>query len=239
MSNANDQRFAEMISKIAHELRSPLTSVKGFSSTLIKRWDKFTDEQKFQFVETINADADRMSRIVSEVLDLARLETGRFELHATGVELLPLVEKAATHHAGLPGADRVKIEVPEGLKAWADPDRLGHVLSNMVENAVKFSDDGPITITAAPVDSPDPSQPQMVEIAVADEGVGIEPERLDVVFSSPAPVGQRATPSGTGLGLYLSRLLMEAHGGTIEVESELEKGSKFTLRLPAEGPEIG
>ena len=233
MSDSNDQRFAEMISKIAHELRSPLTSVKGFSSTLIKRWDKFTDEQKFQFIETINADADRMSRIVSEVLDLARLETGRFELHATGVEILPLVEKAVAHHSTLPGAERVEIDVPEGIKAWADADRLGHVLSNMVENAVKFSDEGAITITAGPAGD------GMVEITVSDAGVGIEPERLPEVFSGPAPVGQRATPSGTGLGLYLSRRLMEAHGGSISVESELDKGSKFTVRLPAEGPDLG
>ena len=230
MSNNNDQRFAEMISKIAHELRSPLTSVKGFSSTLIKRWDKFTDEQKFQFIETIHADADRMSRIVSEVLDLARLESGRFELHATGVELLPLVEKAVGHHSTLPGAERVEVAVPEGMRAWADPDRLGHVLSNMIENAVKFSDEGPIRITAQP------SSDGMVEVVVSDQGVGIEPDRVDHVFSGPAPAGQVATPSGTGLGLYLSRRLMEAHGGTITCESELEKGSTFTLRLPAEGP---
>ena len=229
---SDDQRFAEMISKIAHELRSPLTSVKGFSSTLIKRWDKFTDEQKFQFVETINADADRMSRIVSEVLDLARLETGRFELHATGVELHPIVEKAATHHATLPGAERVVNDVPEGLRAWADPDRLGHILSNMVENAVKFSDEGPITISARPLDDGN------VELTVADEGVGIEPERVDGVFSGPAPHGQRATPSGTGLGLYLSRRLVEAHGGTISVESTLNEGSTFTVILPIEGPEL-
>lgn len=233
MSNKEDLRFAEMISKIAHELRSPLTSVKGFSSTLVKRWDKFTDEQKFQFVQTINADADRMSRIVSEVLDLARLETGQFELHATGVDLHHLVEKAVAHQSGLLGAERVQIAVPEGLKAWADPDRLGHVLSNMVENAVKFSDEGPVTITAGPAGD------GMVEIVVSDEGVGIEPERLSDLFSGPAPVGQHATPSGTGLGLYLSRRLMEAHGGSIAVESELDKGSKFTVRLPAEGPEIG
>ena len=77
----SDPRLAEMISKMAHELRSPLTSVKGFSSMLMKRWDRFTDEQKFQFVETIHHDAERMSRIVSEVLDLARLESGRLELH--------------------------------------------------------------------------------------------------------------------------------------------------------------
>ena len=149
---SDDQRFAEMISKIAHELRSPLTSVKGFSSTLIKRWDKFTDEQKFQFVETINADADRMGRIVSEVLDLARLETGRFELRAIEIEIKPVAEKAAGNHSDLPGADRVEVTIPEGLKAWADPDRLGHVLTNMIENALKFSDDGPIEVAGRPVD---------------------------------------------------------------------------------------
>src|ERR671910_1340909 len=87
-------RFAELISKIAHELRSPLTSVKGFSATLVKRWDRFTDEQKLQFVETIHADAERMGRIVSEVLDLARLETGRFELNPTAVNAKATVDRA-------------------------------------------------------------------------------------------------------------------------------------------------
>ena len=229
---SDDQRFAEMISKIAHELRSPLTSVKGFSSTLIKRWDKFTDEQKFQFVETINADADRMGRIVSEVLDLARLETGRFELRALEIDIKPVAEKAASNHGDLPGADRVVINVPDDLKAWADPDRLGHVLTNMIENAVKFSDEGPIEVAGRALEGGN------VEIAISDRGVGIEPERVGDVFSGPAPAGQRATPSGTGLGLYLSRLIIEAHGGSISVESELEKGSTFTLLLPAKAPDL-
>src|ERR671910_32073 len=104
-------RFAELISKIAHELRSPLTSVKGFSATLVKRWDRFTDEQKLQFVETINSDAERMGRIVSEVLDLARLESGRLELHRTEIDLSAIAAKAAEHLKDLPGADRVKVEI--------------------------------------------------------------------------------------------------------------------------------
>ena len=230
MSNNDNQRFADMISKIAHELRSPLTSVKGFSSTLVKRWDRFTDEQKFQFVETINADADRMSRIVSEVLDLARLEAGRLELHAVSVEVLPVAERALANQSALPGADRVEIDVAPEVRVWADPERLGHVLNNLIENAVKFSDEGPIRITTSP-------DGDKVAIVVADSGVGIEPDRLEHVFSGPAPAGGRSTPSGTGLGLYLSRRLVEAHGGSIEVESELEKGSTFTVTLPAQGPE--
>ncbi len=224
-------RFAEMISKIAHELRSPLTSVKGFSATLIKRWDKFTDEQRFQFVETIHHDADRMGRIVSEVLDLARLETGRLELHSIQVDLREIAEQALSHHTTLPGAERVKVEIPEGVKAWADPDRIGHVVSNMIENAIKFSDDGDITVTA------DSTGDGMVELVVIDEGVGIEEERLGEIFSGPAPSGQRAGPSGTGLGMYLSKRLVEVHGGSIDVKSKVDEGSRFTVRLPTQGPE--
>lgn len=219
-------RFAEMISKIAHELRSPLTSVKGFSSTLIRRWDRFTDEQKFQFVETIHADAERMGRIVSEVLDLARLETGRLELHQQNVDLAAIATQAAGHHAALPGSDRVEVRIAEGLRAYADPERLGHVLGNLIENAIKFSDEGAIVIDGT-------SANDRVSVTVADKGVGIETDRLGDVFSGPGPSGQKATPSGTGLGLYLSKRLMEAHGGSIEVQSSSGEGSTFTIVLPA------
>jgi signal transduction histidine kinase len=218
-------RFAEMISKIAHELRSPLTSVKGFSSTLIRRWDRFTDEQKFQFVETIHADAERMGRIVSEVLDLARMESGRLELHMQNVDLAALATQAAAHHKALPGSDRVQVNIAEGLLAHADPERLAHVLGNIIENAIKFSDEGPIAIEGR-------SLADAVEVTVTDKGVGIEPERLGSVFLGPGPTGQKATPSGTGLGLYLSKRLVEAHGGSISVSSQPGEGSTFTVTLP-------
>jgi signal transduction histidine kinase len=226
-------RFAEMISKIAHELRSPLTSVKGFSSTLIRRWDRFSDEQKFQFVETIHADAERMGRIVSEVLDLARMESGRLELHLQNVDLAALAAQAAAHHAALPGAERVQVEIADGVRAHADPERLTHVLGNVIENAIKFSDEGPITVAGSAVND-------MVELTVTDAGVGIEEERLASVFSGPGPTGQKATPSGTGLGLYLSKRLVEAHGGQITVASEPGKGSTFMVTLPraADPPEV-
>ncbi len=227
--NDADVGFAELISKIAHELRSPLTSVKGFAATLVKRWDRFTDEQRLQFVETIHADAERMGRIVSEVLDLARLEAGRLEIHPRPVGIHEIARQSADHLAALAGGDRVAVEVDPDLTAYVDPERLGHMLRNLIENAIKFSDEGPITISGRSVGGD-------VEIVVVDEGVGIEESRVADLFSGPAPAGQRSGPSGTGLGLYLTRRLAEAHGGSISVTSRLASGSTFTLVLPATEP---
>lgn len=220
--------FAELISKIAHELRSPLTSVKGFSATLVKRWDRFTDEERLQFVETIHSDAERMGRIVSEVLDLARLEANRLEIHPQEVEVRSIADQSAQHLAGLAGGDRVSVEIADGLCAFVDPERLGHMLRNLIENAIKFSDDGPIIVAAV-------TAGDRVEIRVTDAGIGISDDRLEDLFSGPAPAGQRSSPSGTGLGLYLTRRLAEAHGGSVTAESRHEEGSTFTLSLPARG----
>ena len=221
----SETRFAELISKIAHELRSPLTSIKGFSATLVKRWDRFTDEQKLQFVQTIEADAERMSRIISEVLDLARIEAGRLELMPTDAHVASAAAKALTQVSQLSGAERVAISVPDDLTAWVDPGRLERVIATLVENAVKFSEDGPIEVVGRADDD-------FSTIVVTDRGIGIEPERLESVFAGPGPSGQMAGPRGTGLGLYLTKRLVEAHGGTLAVESTPGKGSTFTMRLP-------
>lgn len=222
-----DLQFAELISKIAHELRSPLTSVRGFSATLVKRWDRFTDEQKFQFVETILADAERMGRIVSEVLDLARIETGRLELNRRESNIHSIAERALDQMSQLEGASRVKLGIAEELTAWIDSERIERVLANLIENAIKFSDEGPITVDGTR-DGSD------VLVKVTDEGVGIAEDQKDEIFRGPAPPGGHATPLGAGLGLYISRRLVEAHGGSIGVESQQGVGSTFSVRLPAQ-----
>jgi signal transduction histidine kinase len=225
-----DTRIADMISKIAHELRSPLTSVKGFSSMLLTRWDRFTDEQRFQFVETIHADAERMGRIVSEVLDLARLEAGRLELHREIVQVADVARKAAARLGELPGAERIEYKIDDGLTAWADPERLEAILGQLLENAAKYSDEGAVTVSARREDGG-------VGISVHDHGIGIDPDFLPHVFSGPAPKDTRhKTPSGAGLGLYLSKGLTEAHGGRIAVDSRVAEGSVFRVWLPG-GPE--
>jgi signal transduction histidine kinase len=215
-----------MISKMAHELRSPLTSVKGFSSTLISRWDRFSDEQRFELVQTIHSDAERMGRIVSEVLDLARLEAGRLELHRAQVEVAEIIGRSVEHVGSLSGAGRIVVDVGDDLVLLADPDRLQHVFFNLIENAVKFSEEGSIEVRGGRDGS-------SVVVTVSDRGVGIPDDRLAEIFMGPGPTGQTATPSGTGLGLYLSKKLVEAHGGTISVESRQDEGSTFTVRLPA------
>jgi signal transduction histidine kinase len=221
----SESHFAELISKIAHELRSPLTSIKGFSATLVGRWDRFTEEQRLQFVETILADADRMSRIVSEVLDLARLESGRLELYREDANVAAATEKAVAQVAQLPGSERVKTDVSQDLTAWADAERLERIIANLMENAVKFSEDGPIEVAAR-------ADGDVVVLTVRDEGVGIEPDRIESVFAGPGPSGQLAGPRGTGLGLYLTKGLVEAHHGSLTVESKVEMGSTFTVKLP-------
>ena len=220
-----DTRFAEMISTIAHELRSPLTSIKGFSATLVKRWDRFSEEQRFQFIETILSDANRMSRIISEVLDLARLETGRLELVPGDAHVASAVEKAVASIGSLDGVDKVSVDVPDDLMVWADSERLERIIATLLENAVKFSEKDPVELTAR-------EEGETVVVAVTDKGIGIEPERIDLVFDGPGPGGQMAGPTGTGLGLYLARQLVEAHGGSLVSESEAGAGSTFTLTLP-------
>jgi signal transduction histidine kinase len=222
-------RFAELISKIAHELRSPLTAVQGFSGTLVKSWERFDDEQRKELVGTIHADAVRMGRIISEVLDLARMESGRLELERAELDLASIFDRSRARVAHVPGADRIVSEPQHDLTVWADAARLESILSNLLENAVKFSDEGPVELGSRRVDG-------SVEIVVTDRGVGIEPERIDGLFAGPGAPGQRAGPSGSGLGLLVTKRLVDAHGGSIRVESRVGEGSRFTVRLPEKRP---
>lgn len=224
----NDTRFAEMISKIAHELRSPLTSVKGFSSTLVSRWERFDDEQKYDLVQAIAADADRMGRIISEVLDLARLEADQLELNELPVSVTELIDQAISDLRLMPGVERISVDVQDDLKITVDPERFRHVLFNLLENSLRFSAEGPIEVTAGVAE-------KVTLISVTDRGVGIPAERIPTLFDGPGPRTQSATPQGSGLGLYMSRRLVESHAGTISVTSHEDLGTTFEIVLPVKG----
>jgi len=220
---SDDSRFAELISRSGHELRSPLTSIKGFSSTLVKRWDRFTDEQRLQFIETIHADSERMGRIVSEVLDLARVEVGNLELQLGPVNMSISVTTVVDRFAEGSDGDRIEVDVPDGLHAWTDRERFERSLDNLVENACKFSA-GPISIVGK-------RRGDSTVVSVSDRGQGIDPSHLPNLFSAPGPRGNKA-PTGLGLGLVLTDRVLSAQGASITVDSRPQSGTTFTMTFP-------
>ncbi len=231
---------AALISTVAHELRSPLTGVKGFSSTLLHSWDKFTDDQKRFMVETIEADADRLARLITDLLDVSRLDSGRMGLHPQPLKPRQVVTRHVQRTvASGQDASRFVIDVPEEVtELWADPDRFDQIVANLIENAVRHGA-GTITISAYPVaaaggNGDGPAGDAAVDLLVSDEGDGIEPHLRNVVFSRFWQGGQ---PGSTGLGLYLVKALAEAHGGTAMVEDAPGGGARIRVRFPSVVPD--
>jgi len=222
---------AELVSTLAHELRSPLTSVKGFSATLLHRWERFGDEQKRHMIATIHADADRVTRLIRELLDVSRIEAGRVELSRRMVELPEVAEAVAERFRVTSSNHRLTTAFPAGFPSvYADRDKLERVLTNLVENAVTYSAGGTVTISGTVADD-------HVEIAVHDEGPGIPAEQLPLIFSKFwRPAGSRSS-SGTGLGLYITKGLVEAHGGRVWARSEPGDGTEVRFLLPRGGLE--
>jgi signal transduction histidine kinase len=225
-----DVTRAELISTLAHELRSPLASVKGFTSTLLHRWERFNDDQKRHMLETVNSDADRVTRLLNELLDVSRIEAGRLELRRREVEVPRLAEGIVDRFKLQADGHTFEISFPEDFpEVYADADKVAQVLTNLVENAVKYSDGGNVTVSGETVNG-------AVEIAVRDQGVGIPADQLPLIFTKFYRRGGRGAPSGTGLGLYIARGLVEAHGGRIWAHSEPGRGTEVRFRLPLSGP---
>ncbi|NIZ92011.1 sensor histidine kinase [Kineococcus rubinsiae] len=224
---------ASLIATVAHELRSPLTSVKQFTATLLRRWDKFSDAQKRLMLSTVEADADRVTRLVGDLLDVSRVDAGRLQVHRRPFDLATLVREHVERLV-LAGYDddRFELVVADGLpELWADPDRMAQVVTNLVENAVRHGA-GTVSLAIVHVPGPDGTDGDVV-LTVDDAGEGISEENRPYVFSKFWHGGQR---SGTGLGLYVVRGLLEAHGGGIEVSRSSAGGARFRVRLPAGEP---
>ncbi|MEA2533085.1 MAG: hypothetical protein QOJ93_896, partial [Actinomycetota bacterium] len=223
-----DMAKSEVISAVAHELRSPLTSVKGFTSTLLHRWDRFDDETKKHLLVTIESDADRVTRLIGELLDVSRIEAGRLELRRYPIDITEIAQKVTGRLAPTAANHQLSMAFPPDFPAvFGDPDKLEQVLTNLVENATKHTEAGQVHVTGVVEDS-------KVRISVADEGEGIPKEHRLAVFGKffRRNSGRVGSPSGTGLGLFISKGLVEAHGGRIWVEAGDTGGAVFTFTLP-------
>jgi PAS domain S-box-containing protein len=219
---------ADLVCTVAHELRSPLTSVKGFTATLLAKWGRFTDDQKRVMLETVNADADRVTRLITELLDVSRLESGRMEVHRQLVDIPDRVRKIIAGRVACGEAeDRFRLEAGDGLpETWLDADKIDQILVNLVENAVRHGA-GNVTTVVEPAEIDGDAA---VAVSVRDQGEGIAPDVAPRVFRQFWRGKRRG---GTGLGLYIVKGLVEAHGGTITVQRAPGGGAEFRFTVPA------
>lgn len=218
----------DLIATLAHDLRSPLTSVKGFTSTLVRNWERFSEEQKQHMLRTIDWDADRMNRLLSDLLDLSRLEAGRLELKRQPLDLSELAARVA-ERAAIDAKSHVITAVfgEEFPAVIADPGKIEQVLVNLVENAIKHGDPGSIRVSGE-------VEPHRVIVRVADSGPGIDAKHVPYVFTKFYRRGTGERHSGTGLGLYICKGVIEAHGGEIHIERTSPEGTVFAFSLPRE-----
>ena len=224
----------QFLSNISHELRTPLNSIIGFTDLLLTEdlGSALSDQQR-DFLETVGRNGRQLLELINELLDLQRIAAGRMELKPEAVELAGLLSEAAGSVHSQAQKHRhalVVTPLPQDLRVHADRGRVRQVLLNLLSNAIKFTPDGGrITVAAAPVNGGAEAR-----IAVSDTGIGIAPEDQPKLFQEFSQLDASASRKyeGTGLGLALSRRLVELHGGAIGVESEMGKGSTFWFTLP-------
>jgi signal transduction histidine kinase len=219
---------ADFVSLVSHELRSPMAAVVGAARTLQERWRELSPEHRQSFLELIGSETSRLAALIADVLDTSRIEAGTFSYSFTDVDLARLVEESVA--AAAVGQDEVKVhaQVRRPMPSVrGDRERLRQVLSNLIDNAVKYSSaGGEVEVSAGTENS-------AVVVSVKDQGPGIAPEHQRLIFEKfgRAKVAGKAKP-GTGLGLFIARSIAEAHGGSLEVRSTPRHGATFTLLLP-------
>jgi signal transduction histidine kinase len=219
------------VATVAHELRSPLTGVNGFVQALLNRWDKLNDDQKKLMLTTVNADADRLSRLIAELLDVARIDTGRLSLYPRPVDAVTLVQRVVDSvQAGT--ARTIAYDPPDELpEPSADPDKFTQVVTNLVENAVRHGD-GVVTVTLSALGPDDDFEG--ISLTVDDEGEGISPDIRRRVFTKFWTAGVRG---GSGLGMYIVNGLAQAHGGTVIIDDAPGGGARVRIAWPSEAPD--
>lgn len=218
------QRQMTFLAALAHDLRNPLSALKLATA----RPPDAPDEERDRTLALVRRQVLRLERQVSDFLDTARIEAGRLEVHPEPVDVRELVESAVSLFGGTSGAHRISVQLPdEQVVAPCDPGRVEQVLNNLLSNAIKYSPrGGRIDVVLDP-------RPRAVVLAVADEGIGIAPGEAEAIFE-PFRRGRavRQDIPGVGLGLYVSRRIIEAHGGRIRVASAPGRGSTFEVVLP-------
>jgi signal transduction histidine kinase len=231
-----DQLKSDFLGNVSHELRTPLAAVKGYVDNLLDGVAGPLTDKPRHYLGRVRDNTDRLGRMVSDLLDLTRIEAGKIELIPRALPVADLVPDAVDGLRHV--ADERRVRVAPDLAAcppvWADPDRVHQILTNLLANAIKFTPPGGLVVVTAR-----PDAGGLVRLAVEDSGPGIPPDERERVFDKFYQVGrvESERPPGTGLGLTIARHLVELHGGRIWVEDAPAGGAAFVLLLPAvDGP---
>lgn len=237
------QAHSDFVSTVSHEFRTPLTSIKGFADTLLRYGAQLPADQQKRFITIIKDQADRLTRLVENLLTVSKLGASRMEMSYRSVSVQRTVEKVIQNVSAKAGHDKqsiskhysdrpYKVEIPQNLaEIWVDPDKFEQIMINLVDNAVKYSYPGTeVKVTANLL----PSDSDQVQIKVVDKGVGIPAEHLPRIFTKFSRIDNPLTREveGTGLGLYITQSLTKAMGGDISVDSIANEGTTFTLSFP-------
>jgi len=223
-----DRLKSDFVATVSHELKTPLTAIIGSATTLSKRAARMTPGQQATFVEMIERQGQRLLRLVQDILTTAHIESGMPKLRRELVDLRAAAEVIIDDlRHGHPGREVVLTTIPERPQTWGDLGALQQILSNLIENALKYSDEGPVEVMLS-------ETPAEAVIGVRDSGHGISSEQLESIFDRFRQVDQSDTRSkgGVGLGLYIVKSLVEAHNGEIKVQSAAGKGTTFSVHLP-------
>jgi signal transduction histidine kinase len=219
----------EFVSMVSHELRTPLTSIQGYAELLLE--DEQIAEEQRESLTLVKKNSDRLLGLINDLLDLSRIEAGRVDLQRTSLDLARLILEVAGSLRPLIEAkrQRLRLELGDALPAvWADADRVTQILTNLISNAHKYTlVEGSITVAAQRDDG-------FVRVDVSDTGIGLSPEDQAQLFTKFFTAHHRSPQAGggTGLGLVITRLLVELHGGRITVSSTPGQGSTFSFFLP-------
>jgi PAS domain S-box-containing protein len=220
---------SNLLSTVSHELRTPLASIKGYATMLLDYERRLKRDEKRSYLESIDRATNRLIELIDHLLDMSRLDAGLLRMARASTDINKLLDEAVSEAQMRSPEHRLRAEIKKELPTLnVDDRRIRQVVDNLLDNAIKYSQKGTEVVVRAAV------RAQEVEISVTDQGRGIPASELGKVFDRMYRIEQRLAkdPGGLGLGLALCKALVEAHGGRIWLESEVEKGSIFFFTLP-------
>jgi len=236
-AEAANRAKSEFLANMAHELRTPMNSIIGFTRRLLKQQEGTFSERNLDALETVDRNANHLLTLINDILDLAKIEAGKLELHPSQFDLLDVIHDVAAQTAALVETKpvEVKLELPnKPLTVSADRVKVTQIVTNLVGNGIKYTERGTVTIGVS--QGVDEQGEQVAKLTVKDTGIGIKEEDRTKLFKKFTQLDGSATRKvgGTGLGLVITSQFVKLHGGRIEFESKFGEGTTFDVFLPAE-----